>query len=100
METAGSVLGYLADNPRDLEPFMNGGIMELPADLLQRHSLTWHATNGKIIHPAEPRRAQTVKKFYDRKPHVSGKRWSVSVNLGRRRNRENKKKTDTNAIQQ
>jgi len=63
METAGSVLGYLAENPRDLEPFMNGGIMELPADFFQRHSLTWHATNGKIVHPADARRAQTVKKL-------------------------------------
>lgn len=63
METAGSVLGYLAENPRDLEPFMNGGIMELPADFFQRHNLTWHATNGKIVHPADVRRAQVVKKL-------------------------------------
>jgi hypothetical protein len=63
METAGSIIGYLAENPRDLEPFMNGGIMEMPADFFQRHSLTWHASNGEIVSPAFARRAQTIKKL-------------------------------------
>lgn len=63
METAGGLLGYLVDHPRDLEPFMNGGLGELPEDWYQQHSLTWMAMNGKVVHPAEARRARTIKKM-------------------------------------
>lgn len=55
METAGGILGYLAENPHDLEPFMVGGVWELPPGWFQRHNLTWHAANGKIVHPSEVR---------------------------------------------
>ena len=63
METAGGLLGYLVDHPRDLEPFMNGGTMELPDDWFQQHSLTWMAMNGKVTHPADARRARQIKKL-------------------------------------
>lgn len=63
METAGSIIGYLAENPRDLEPFMVGGIFELPADFFQRHSLTRHASDGKVIHPSFARRARIIKQL-------------------------------------
>lgn len=63
METAGGILGYLAENPRDLEPFMHGGVWELPPGWFQRHNLTWHAQNGKIVHPAEVRRVQTISQL-------------------------------------
>ena len=63
METAGGVLGYLAEHPRDLEPFMNGGIWELPPDWLYRHELTWHAVNGKIVHPSEARRGHVISQL-------------------------------------
>lgn len=61
METAGGIIGYLAENPRDLEPFMNGGIFELPADWFQRHSLTWHDSKGIVRHPADVRRARQIR---------------------------------------
>lgn len=61
METAGSIIGYLAENSRDLEPFMNGGIFELPADWFQKHSLTWHDSTGIVRHPADVRRAKQVR---------------------------------------
>lgn len=61
METAGGILGYLAENPRDLEPFMVGGIFELPMDWHERHSLTWHDSKGIVRHPADVRRARAVK---------------------------------------
>ena len=61
METAGGILGYLAENPRDLEPFMNGGIFELPMDWHERHSLTWHDSKGIVRHPADVRRARQVR---------------------------------------
>lgn len=63
METAGGILGYLAENPRDLEPFMVGGVFELPPGWFQRHDLTWHAANGKIVHPSEVRRVQTISQL-------------------------------------
>lgn len=63
METAGGILGYLAENPRDLEPFMVGGVFELPPGWFQRHNLTWHAANGKIVHPSEVRRVAEVSQL-------------------------------------
>lgn len=63
METAGGLLGYLVDHPRDLEPFMNAGIGELPDDWFQQHSLTWMAMNGKVVHPEDARLARIVKKM-------------------------------------
>lgn len=69
METAGAILGYLAEHPRDLEPFMVGGIWELPPDWLYRHELTWHANNGKIVHPAEARRGKVISQLKRGKPN-------------------------------
>lgn len=63
METAGGILGYLAENPRDLEPFMVGGIWELPPDWLYRHNLTWHAQNGKIVRPADVRSGNVISQL-------------------------------------
>lgn len=63
METAGGIIGYLAENPRDLEPFMNGGIFELPLDWHERHSLTWHDSKGIVRHPADVRRARQVREL-------------------------------------
>ena len=60
METAGGIVGYLAENPRDLEPFMVGGIFELPNDWFERHSLTWHDRKGIVRHPADARRSRQV----------------------------------------
>lgn len=69
LETAGGIIGYLAENPRDLEPFMNGGIRELPDDHHERHNLTWHALNGKVVHPAYARRARTIKRLAKSQTH-------------------------------
>lgn len=60
METAGAIISYLADHPRDLEPFMNGGYFELPGLMHQYGRLTWHGANGKIIRPDFARRARTI----------------------------------------
>lgn len=61
METAGAVIGYLAENPSDLEPFMNGGISEFPPDFIMRHNLTWHDSKGIVRNPADVRRAKQVR---------------------------------------
>lgn len=57
METAGALLSYLADHPQDIEPFMVGGISELPERWFATGRLTWMAKNGKIVRPkdVEPR---------------------------------------------
>lgn len=70
METAGGIIGYLAENPRDLEPFMNGGIFELPLDWHERHGLTWHDSKGIVRHPADVRRARQVRDLI--KPAATG----------------------------
>lgn len=63
METAGGLISYLASHPEDLEPFLNGGIFELPMDWCVQGCLTHHALNGKIVHPEVARRDRAVKKL-------------------------------------
>lgn len=63
METAGALLSYLADHPKDLEPFVNGGIFELPSAWIERGSLTWQAMNGDIVTPEYARHARIVSKI-------------------------------------
>lgn len=64
-ETAGHLISYLADHPRDLEPFLNGGIFELPPDWLVRGSLTYHARNGKVVHPETARFDRIIRRLKD-----------------------------------
>lgn len=63
METAGRLISYLATHPRDIEPLLRFGPFELPSDWHERGCLTWHAVNGKIVHPDHARRARTIKKM-------------------------------------
>ena len=63
METAGNLVSYLATHPRDIEPLLRFGVFELPMDWPERGSLTWHAQNGKLVHPEEARRARTIKQL-------------------------------------
>ncbi|GAM06311.1 hypothetical protein [Novosphingobium sp. MBES04] len=61
METAGHLISYLDENPKDLEPWLNGGFSELPDNWIERGSLTHHALNGKIVHPRQARHARIIK---------------------------------------
>ena len=63
METAGSLISYLAKHPRDIEPLLRFGVFELPLDWLERGCLTWHAVNGQIVHPDHARRARTIDRL-------------------------------------
>lgn len=56
METAGAILGYLAKHPKDLEPFMVGGLAGLPPDFPLLHDLSWCNNNGDVIDPEHARR--------------------------------------------
>lgn len=63
METAGAILSYLAEHPSDLEPFMNGGFFELPADMHMHGKLTWLGRDGRIYTPEHARCAVIVSKL-------------------------------------
>ena len=63
METAGNLISYLAKHPRDIEPCLRFGIMELPLGWHERGSLTWHEVNWKFVHPDHARRARTIRKL-------------------------------------
>jgi hypothetical protein len=68
METAGGLVSYLALHPEDIEPFLNGGIFELPDDWILQGCLTHHAANGKIVHPETARHARIIKAIKDAAP--------------------------------
>ena len=64
METAGAIVSFLARNPEWTGAFFkNGSIFDLPLDWNERGCLTWHAMNGKIVHPDYARRSRIVKKM-------------------------------------
>ncbi|RKF23338.1 hypothetical protein D6851_02380 [Altericroceibacterium spongiae] len=63
METAGRIISYLAEHPEDIEPFLNGGVMELPDNWYAKGCLTWHAMDGRIVSPEEYRRAKVIKEL-------------------------------------
>jgi hypothetical protein len=52
VETAGHLISYLADHPGDIEPFMVGGVFELPMRWIEGGRLTYYANNGQIMHPS------------------------------------------------
>lgn len=60
-ETAGQIISYLAVNPDQLDAFMTGGTFAWPRDWFENGCLTWHAANGKIVHPSEVRAARAAK---------------------------------------
>lgn len=63
METAGGIVAFLAEHPEHIEPFINGGIFELPPDWCMRGGLTYHAINGEIVHPQTAQHARIIKQL-------------------------------------
>lgn len=63
METAGALVSYLDNHPNDVEPFLAGGMMELPADWFERGWLTWQGQNGKVVTPEFARHARIIKRI-------------------------------------
>lgn len=64
METAGSLISYLARFPEKLPAFMADDfsvISDLPSDWLTQGCLTWHARNGSVVKPEFVRRAKVIK---------------------------------------
>ena len=62
-ETAGHLISYLAENPRDIEPFLKFGMMELPLDWIERGLLSHYAQNGKIVRPHQVRQSRVIKRM-------------------------------------
>lgn len=61
-ETAGAIISYLALKPEHIEPFLNGGVSELPSEWMDGGRLTWHGQNGKIVHPDDVREARAARR--------------------------------------
>jgi len=62
-ETAGAVVSYLALHPEHIEPFLTGGISELPDEWIDGGCLTWHVTNGIVVHPDTVRAAREARRL-------------------------------------
>lgn len=62
-ETAGHLISYLADHPRDIEPLLKFGVFELPDDWIHRGSLSYHLSSGRVVRPEHARRARAIKKL-------------------------------------
>lgn len=68
METAGSLVSYLARFPEKLPAFMADDfsvVSDLPANWLIQGCLTWHAQNGRVVTPEFVRRAEVIRKLGD-----------------------------------
>lgn len=63
METAGGLISYLIEHPRDIRPFINGGIPEIAEDWFQRGRLTWMGTDGKVHRPEDARLRKIAAKM-------------------------------------
>lgn len=59
METAGSIVSYLATHPDQIEPFMAGkvSVLDWPVGWHEHGCLTWHGQDGKIYGPEDVARA-------------------------------------------
>lgn len=62
METAGSIVSFLAKHPDKIEAFLSGteSIMDWPMGWHEHGLLTWHGQNGKIYSPEWVRRQRTI----------------------------------------
>lgn len=61
METAGSILSFLADYPDWIGAFMKDGYFGLPRNFDQMGSLTWHGADGKVYSPEYARHHRIVR---------------------------------------
>ena len=70
METAGSIVSYLAAHPERIEAFLSGSesVLDWPPNWHRYGDLTWHGADGKLYSPEYARRAETIRKLQDH-PH-------------------------------
>ena len=65
METAGSIISFLAANPEHIDDFLSGktSAVDWPVGWHEQGCLTWHGQNGKIYSPADVRRHRLIKQM-------------------------------------
>lgn len=65
METAGSIISYLAKHPEHVDGFLSGetSMVDWPIGWHEQGCLTWHGRDGKIYDPATVRRARVIRKL-------------------------------------
>jgi hypothetical protein len=65
METAGSIISYLAKHPEHVAAFMAGETspVDWSFDWIEQGTLTWHGSDGRLHSPAEARRYRLIRKL-------------------------------------
>lgn len=65
METAGSIVSYLAKHPDQIDGFLSGeaSMIDWPFGWHTQGCLTWHAMNGTICSPEKARRSAIIRKM-------------------------------------
>lgn len=64
METAGSIISYLAKHPEHVEQFLiDGSVLDWPIGWHEQGCLTWHGTDGNIHDPETARQHRIIKKM-------------------------------------
>lgn len=64
METAGSIISYLAAHPEQIEAFLSGGsVLDWPPGWHEQGCLSWHGMDGKLHFPEEARRQRVIRQM-------------------------------------
>lgn len=65
METAGSIVSYLADRPEHIPALMAGklSVLDWPIGWHEHGRLTWHGMDGRIHKPEDVRRHRLIKQM-------------------------------------
>jgi hypothetical protein len=65
METAGSIVSFLARNPDEIAPFLNGdkSVIDWPFSWHTQGCLSWHAMNGKVVSPEWARQQAVIDRL-------------------------------------
>ena len=74
METAGSIISYLANHPEQIDGFLSGevSVLDWPINWHEQGILSWHGQDGKIYHPEFARRARTIRSLAQHKGDSNG----------------------------
>lgn len=71
METAGSVVSYLAAHPEEIDAFLAGGsVLDWPVGWHAEGCLSWHGMDGKIHTPEQARHHRIIKQLERGNSHV------------------------------
>lgn len=65
METAGSIVSYLAEHPEDVPALMAGklSVLDWPIGWHMHGRLTWHGQDGRVFSPEYARRQTLINQL-------------------------------------